>query len=163
MLFPLLVALLFLPVQERVELEFPAHIENVAPAFSLYDLDARLRHTSEFEGHAAIAIVFLNADDATARRRELKRLACASRKRDVELLVVDVTESIPTPRLRAQYRPLALGIPILFDENHTVARRYLIEKTPTVCLLDRKNVIRYIGAMGAPLDKAVKQLTSVDR
>ncbi len=150
--------LLLADAQQRVEPEFPARLGNRAPPFSLYDAAGRARHLSEFEGHAGLVVVFMKAEQAAAQRRTLTRLACAYAKRDVVFLAVDVTEYVPRARLARQYAAAALDMPLLFDEEGTVARRYEIRGTPTVFLLDKISVIHYRGELGKALRRALDEM-----
>ena len=147
--------LLFSVAQQREELEFPAHIDNRAPAFSLYDLEGRLRHSRTFEGRAGLVFAFLTVDDAPDA---IVKLTCAYAKRDVEFVIVDVTKNVRTAELRKRYENLRLGIPVLFDEERVVTERYVIRNTPTTYLLDARGVIRYRGDPGKPLRAALEEM-----
>lgn len=147
--------LLFPAAQEPAELEFPARIDNRAPAFSLYDLEGRPRHSRTFEGRAGLVFIFATVDDA---HDALTRLKCRYAKRDVELVLIDVTKDVHPSVLRKRYAERKLGVPVLLDEQEVVARRYQIRDTPAAYLIDRRGVIRYRGDPRKPLRKALDEV-----
>jgi peroxiredoxin len=147
--------LLFPAAQEPEELEFPARIDNRAPAFSLYDLEGRPRHSRTFEGRAGLLFFFATIDDS---RDALARLKCTYANRDVEIVLIDVTKDVHTSVLRKRYAERKLGLTVLLDEQEVVARRYGIRDTPAAYLIDRRGVIRYRGDPGKPLRRALDEV-----
>jgi peroxiredoxin len=152
----MLLTLWLAAARQRTELPVPAHVGNGAPPFSLYDDGGRLRALSEFEGRAALVLVFVSAAEARQHRQSLAELVCRHAGHDVKFLLVDVTRDTTAAGVRKEYAPYHWPMPVLFDDQAVVRREYEVTgSAPLALVIDEATVIRYRGGLGAPLRTAI--------
>jgi peroxiredoxin len=118
---------------------------QLAPDFSLPDLDGKLHRLAGYQG-SILVLNFWSAECPHAGRtdREMQRLQAGWGENVVVLNVAsNANEPLELLRTAASVRGLA---PVLVDQNHVVADRYAAVTTPHVYVIDAQGALRYQGA-----------------
>jgi peroxiredoxin len=121
-------------------------LNNLAPEFTLPDLDGRIHMLSDYRGRIAI-VNFWSAECPHSARFDADITTClAGWGADVTLLSVASNANEPGGMLAAVARQRAIPV-VLRDANQLVAGRYGALTTPHAFLIDRQGILRYRGAV----------------
>ena len=118
---------------------------QLAPNFSLKDLDGLEHHLADYRG-AIVIINFWSAECPHAARVDLGLLPLIEQwGGKVHLLQIasNGNESVEMLREVAEARGV---VPILHDADHKVADLYEARNTPHIYILDAKGILCYEGA-----------------
>jgi len=142
-----------------------AKIGKPAPDFTLTDLDGKEHTLSEYHGKVVV-LEWFNPEcpyvkDQHNGKREgapLRDMGNQAVKDGVVWLAINSgakgeqgTGVEKNKRYRKEYK---MEYPVLLDEDGTVGRLYVAKRTPQMCVIDKKGVLRYVGAIdNAPFGK----------
>jgi peroxiredoxin len=139
----------------------PSRVGQMAPDFTLADLDGRPVSLESFRGKSVVQIVGW-ATWCPGCRKEIPRLAEAYGKYHsdgFEILAVTGSSGQGLDQLKSFARENDLPYPILYDEDNRVFQAYGIYFIPYTCLLDRSGKIVYEGShLPNDYEKRIEQL-----
>lgn len=121
-------------------------LNELAPEFTLPDLDGRIHMLSDYRGRIVI-VNFWSAECPHAERFDVDITASLPQwGTDVILLSVASNANEPEGMLAATARRRKIPV-VLRDADQRVADRYGARTTPHVFLIDRQGILRYRGAV----------------
>jgi len=115
-------------------------VGEAAPDFSLRDLSGTAVSLAGKKGN--VVLLYFWAECAACQRQlpGLESVYARNRGKGLDLLAVNVGQKRMIVELYA--RQTALSFPVLVDEKMAVARRYGVNRVPTIYLLDRQGMVR---------------------
>lgn len=121
-------------------------LNQLAPEFTLPDLDGRIHMLSDYRGRLVI-VNFWSAECPHARRADLALTAALEDWGEAVALLPIAANTNETEDLIASVAR-GRGLPlVLRDADHAVADRYAAQTTPHAFLIDRRGYLRYRGAV----------------
>jgi peroxiredoxin len=124
----------------------PLELNELAPDFTLPDLDGRIHMLSDYRGRIVI-VNFWSAECPHSERFDSDITAClAGWGVDVALLSVASNANEPDGLLAAVARQREIPV-VLRDAGQLVAGRYGAQTTPEAFLIDSQGILRYRGAV----------------
>ena len=121
-------------------------LNELAPDFTLPDLNGRIHMLSDYRGRIAI-VNFWSAECPHSERFDADITTCLAQwGADVALLSVASNANEPDGLLAAVTRQRKLPV-VLRDTDGSVAGRYGALTTPHAFLIDRQGILRYRGAV----------------
>jgi thiol-disulfide isomerase/thioredoxin len=129
---------------------------RIAPELAGTDVAGRPLKLSDFSGKV-VALVFWGAWNEDSQRIIEMMGGLRTKLAGHPFEVVGVNAD-PAPTLRELVAGGQVPWPNLSDPNRTLAKEYRITTWPAVFVLDRKRVIRYIGAPGSFVDLTVEAI-----
>ena len=121
-------------------------LNELAPEFTLPDLDGRIHMLSDYRGRIVI-VNFWSAECPHSERFDTDISACLAQwGMDVALLSIASNTNEPERMLSAVARQRKIPV-VLRDADQSVAGRYEAQTTPHAFLLDRQGILRYRGAV----------------
>ncbi|HEV8335669.1 MAG TPA: TlpA disulfide reductase family protein [Candidatus Polarisedimenticolia bacterium] len=155
----LLLGALAVPAAERREK--PPRIGEMAPPFTLPDLEGRSVSLEGYRGREVVQIVGW-ATWCHGCREELPRLLSAYEKlhrKGFEILAITGPVGQDLEDVKAFAREKSIPYPILYDESRSVLQRYGMFYVPYNCLLDRSGRVVYEGGdLPEDYEKRIEQL-----
>lgn len=122
---------------------------DVAPSFSLENMDGDLKSIKDYKGK----IVFLNfwASSCSLCAEELYTLEGFYRENQEEAVVIAVNLGKEKQEVDEFIKDYNLSFPVLLDLQQEVANTYGIQSTPTTYVIDKEGIIRNIHL--GPMDR----------
>ena len=121
-------------------------LNELAPEFTLPDLDGRIHMLGDYRGRIVI-VNFWSAECPHAERFDMDITACLPQwGTDVILLSVASNANELEGMLAAAARQRKIPV-VLRDADASVADRYQAQTTPHAFLIDRQGILRYRGAV----------------
>ncbi|MFL7869857.1 MAG: redoxin domain-containing protein [Anaerolineales bacterium] len=121
-------------------------LNELAPEFTLPDLDGRIHMLSDYRGRIVI-VNFWSAECPHSERFDADITTCLSQwGADVVLLSIASNANEPDDMLATAARQRKIPV-LLRDADGSVADRYEAQTTPHVFLIDRQGILRYRGAV----------------
>jgi peroxiredoxin len=121
-------------------------LNELAPEFTLPDLDGRIHMLSDYRGRIVI-VNFWSAECPHAKRFDADITACLSQwGTDVTLLCIASNANESDGMLAAVARQHKIPV-VLRDADSSVADRYEAQTTPHAFLIDHRGILRYRGAV----------------
>ncbi len=121
-------------------------LNELAPEFTLPDLDGRIHMLSDYRGRIVI-VNFWSAECPHAKRFDADITTCLAQwGADVALLSVASNANEPEEMLAAAARRHKIPV-VLRDADGSVAVRYEAKTTPHAFLIDRRGILHYRGAV----------------
>jgi thiol-disulfide isomerase/thioredoxin len=121
-------------------------LNELAPEFTLPDLDGRIHMLSDYRGRIVI-VNFWSAECPHSERFDTDITACLAQwGPDVTLLSIASNANEPDGLLAAVARQRKIPV-VLRDAGQMVAGRYGAQTTPHAFLIDRQGNLRYRGAV----------------
>jgi len=121
-------------------------LNELAPEFTLPDLDRRIHMLSDYRGRIAI-VNFWSAECPHSQRFDADiTIRLAEWGADVALLSIASNANEPEGMLAVVTRQRKLPL-VLRDADRSVADRYGAQTTPHAFLVDRQGILRYRGAV----------------
>jgi peroxiredoxin len=122
------------------------HLNQLAPDFTLPDLQGNLHTLSHYRGQIVI-VNFWSAECPHSERTDRSMMACLVQwGAAVEMLSIAAnrSESAQVVEVAAKTRRLPK---VLIDAEHVVADLYEAQTTPHVFVVDASGIVRYRGAV----------------
>ncbi len=134
---------------------------RIAPDFTLRAAAGENLRLSELRGRVVLLNFWSNA--CAPCRQILPQLGqWQAQYREAGLAVLAINLDADAQAARATAERLALGYPVLLDQDKTVSRAYALAALPTTVLIDRDGRIRAVatkdGAADAALERQVQEL-----
>jgi peroxiredoxin len=121
-------------------------LNELAPEFTLPDLDGRIHLLSDYRGRIVI-VNFWSAECPHSARFDADITTCLAQwGADVALLSIASNANETEDMLAAVARRRKIPV-VLRDADSSVADRYQAQTTPHVFLVDRQGILRYRGAV----------------
>jgi len=121
-------------------------LNNLAPEFTLPDLDGRIHMLSDYRGRIVI-VNFWSAECPHSERFDTDITTClAGWGAEVALLSIASNANEPDGLLVAVARQRRIPV-VLRDADGSVAGRYEALTTPHAFVIDRQGILRYRGAV----------------
>ncbi|MBI3244323.1 MAG: TlpA family protein disulfide reductase [Chloroflexi bacterium] len=128
-----------------------------APDFTLANLNGDSVALSEQQGKVVIVNLWASwCGPCRAEMPAIQKLYEANKDRGLEVLAVNSTFQDTEADARAFVKSLSLTLPVLFDKDGAVSRRYLLRAMPSTFIIDRQGIIRAV-MIGGPVSEAVLQ------
>lgn len=138
------------PLDEPLEGPVLDPLRGPRPWLTLPDLDGvarTLRSFLETDGVRGAVVVFWSGVCSHCARYDDYLRGLPGRHPELALLAVASRQGETAEDLRRVVAERRLAFPILHDADRTVARRWRVEQTPRVFLLDRERRLLYRGAI----------------
>jgi peroxiredoxin len=124
----------------------PLELNQLAPDFTLPDLDGRIHMLSDYRGQIVI-VNFWSAECPHSERFDADiKTRLPDWGEDVVLLSVASNANEADEMLKAAAHRRKVSV-LLRDADQKVADRYEAQTTPHVFVIDRKGILRYRGAV----------------
>jgi peroxiredoxin len=121
-------------------------LNQLAPEFTLPDLDGRIHMLSDYRGRIVI-VNFWSAECPHSERFDADITTClAGWGENVALLPIASNANEAKEALAAAARRRKIPV-LLRDADGSVANRYGAQTTPHAFLVDRRGILRYRGAV----------------
>ncbi len=125
---------------------------TAAPDFKLPDTDGKLVSLADFQGKAALLVVFMcnHCPYVIHIRGALAQLARDYLPRNVGMVGINANDVTNYPddspaKMKEEVRTAGYVFPYLFDESQSVARSYRAACTPDMFLFDKNRKLVYRG------------------
>jgi len=120
---------------------------QLAPDFTLPDLEGRQTALSSFKNSSPVCVVFW-ATWCPYCVQEIPKLKSIHEQyagRGLKLLAINVATNDPLERVMAFQKKWSIAYPILYDTAGTVSRMYGVMGIPVSVIIDRNGMIKYRG------------------
>ena len=120
-------------------------VGDLAPDFTLKDLDGKVVRLKDLRGRKVVHLVFWATWCVPCMQEipVLREHYTAHRDRGLEVLSVVLSMNQTPATVRAVSQTYNVNYPILFDGSDVVRGKYRVETIPRNFLIDRKGIIRY--------------------
>jgi peroxiredoxin len=123
-----------------------ARVNDPAPVFELEDLDGELHNPAQAHGRLLV-LNFWSAECPWSERADEQLQMLRREWGDrVDLWAIASNENEDRDNLREAAEARGLTV-VLYDESHAVADLYGAQTTPHFFVIDRKGILRYMGAL----------------
>lgn len=126
------------------EAKVGTEVGNTAPDFRLEKMDGSPIALTDLKGRPAV-LIFWTAWCPVCKEEApvFNALAEKYEPRGVQVLGINIQDSIA--RTQGGIKDFGIRYSVARDADASVARRYSVQGTPTIVLLDRKGVVQYFG------------------
>ncbi len=139
---------------------------DAAPEFALPGVDGQTYRLPDFQGKAALCVVFM-CNHCPYVKSTIDRLIAIQRDytgKGFQLVGINANETVnypedDLPHMVEWAKQKAFNFPYLRDDTQAVARAYGAERTPHIFLFDRNRKLVYTGA----IDDNTKDANNVKR
>lgn len=114
--------------------------------FRLTDADGKTRALEDYAG-SIVVLVFWSFKCPVAAAERMVELESKYRGRRVSVLAVTSNRDESTVEIRRNAENLNLGVPVLLDQDGTLAQKLGVTQSPSVVILDGGGMLRYRGAI----------------
>lgn len=120
---------------------------QVAPDFTLPDLEGRQTALSSFKDSSPVCLVFWATwcPYCIQEVPKLKKIYDNYAGKGLKVLAINVATNDPLERVMAFQKKSSIAYPILYDAAGTVSRMYGVMGIPVSVIIDRNGVIKYRG------------------
>lgn len=135
------------PDDADIAAQVAAHVNFRAPEFTLTALDGKPVSSSDLRGK--VVLVNFWATWCPPCRSEMSDIQSAYQAHRDDLVVLAINEAEGNDAVKQFVDELHIALPILFDRDGAIGRRFQVLALPTSFLIDREGVIRaaHIGQM----------------
>jgi peroxiredoxin len=123
-----------------------AQIGTKFAGFRLTDTDGKTRALEDYAGNIVV-LVFWSFKCPVAAAEHMVELESKYRGGRVSVLAVASNRDESPVEIRRNAENLNLGVPVLLDQDGTLAQKLGVTQTPSVVILDVLGTLRYRGAI----------------
>ena len=120
---------------------------QLAPDFTLKDLNGKEFSLASFRNNSAVCLVFWATWCPYCLQEipKLKNFHSKYSEKGLKVLSIDIAANDPIKRVMAFQKKYGLPYPILYDKDNVVSRLYGVTGIPVSIVIDRKGIIQYRG------------------
>ena len=118
---------------------------QLAPDFTLNDINGKKLSLSSFKNKNAVCLVFWATwcPYCVKEIPKLKKIHAKYSGKGVKVISVDIASNDPLKRVLAFQKQFEIPYTILYDENQIASKMYGVTGIPVSIVIDRKGIVQY--------------------
>ena len=127
---------------------FAASVEDISPEFVLNGIDGTKYHSDRIIGKNPLMLVFWatwcpNCKDEIPA---LKKIHTDFKTKGLELIAVNVGINDSKAKTKRYIKKYKITYPVAFDDGSKITKRFEVQGTPTIIIIDKRGVVKYRSA-----------------
>ncbi|MCP4672175.1 MAG: TlpA family protein disulfide reductase [Desulfobacula sp.] len=126
---------------------YAAHVGDLAPQFQIRTLSNKVVDSGTLKGKKSMALIFW-ATWCPECKKEIPDIIQLHREfepKGMEILAVDVGINDSKAKVKKYIEKYKVSYPVAFDQGAQITKKFNIQGTPTIIIVDKNGVIRYRG------------------
>lgn len=127
---------------------FAASVGDTSPEFVLKSLDGTEYRSDAIIGKKPLMLVFWATWCPNCKEEipALKKIHADFGKQGLELIAVNVGMNDSAAKMKRYIEKYKITYPVAFDKGSEITKRFKVQGTPTVIILDKSGIVRYRSA-----------------
>ncbi len=127
---------------------FAASVGDAAPVFQIQTMSNTMVDTQALKGEKPIVLVFWATWCPECKKEipDINKLHKQLKPKGMEILAVDVGINDSEAKVKRYIEKYDLSYPVAFDKGAEITKKFNVQGTPTVIILDKNGIVRYRGA-----------------
>jgi thiol-disulfide isomerase/thioredoxin len=127
---------------------YAAHVGETAPQFQIITLSNKVVDSGALKGNKPMALIFWATWCPECKKEipDIIQLHKEIEPKGMEILAVDVGINDSEAKVKKYIEKYKVSYPVAFDQDAQITKKFKVQGTPTIIIVDKNGVVRYRGA-----------------
>lgn len=127
---------------------YTAYVGDIAPQFQIRTLSNKVVDSGALKGEKPMVLIFW-ATWCPECKKEIPAITQLHKEfepKGMEILAVDVGINDSEAKVKKYIEKYKVSYPVAFDQGAQITKKFKVQGTPTIIIVDKNGVVRYRGA-----------------
>jgi len=127
---------------------YSASVGSIAPEFQIKTLSGKLVDSASLKGDKPMILIFWATWCPECKKEipSINQLYEKFKPKGMEVLALNVGINDSEAKVKKYIEKYKLSYPVAFDQGARITKKFNVQGTPTIIIVDKNGVVRYRGA-----------------